>query len=97
MMNHGLSHSLEKIKSDCLVIGLFADTNATELLIKPALHAYVVHLQKRLLEPGDTIYRTDDEDAQDILLIHCGDKKNIRQQSSKNKLKKLSRSSLNIA
>ena len=71
MMNHGLSSSLEQIKSDCLVIGLFDDTKVTELLIKPALHALVAHLQKKLIEPGDTIYRADDQDAQEILLIHC--------------------------
>lgn len=74
-MNHGLCTSLEQIKSDCLVIGLFADTHVTELLIKPAMHALVAHLQNRLIEPGDTIYRADEQDSHELLLIHCGDKK----------------------
>lgn len=74
-MNHGLCTSLEQIKSDCLVIGLFADTHVTDLLIKPAMHALVAHLKNRLLESGDTIYRADDQDSHELLLIHCGDKK----------------------
>ncbi len=89
MMNHGLSSSLEQIKSDCLVIGLFDDTKVTELLIKPALHALVAHLQKKLIEPGDTIYRADDQDAQEILLIHCGEKKKYSPAVLKTQIEKI--------
>ena len=74
-MNHGLSLSLEQIRSDCLVIGLFADTHVTALPIKPTMQALVAHLKNRLVEIGDTIYHADDQNAQELLLIHCGDKK----------------------
>lgn len=74
-MNHGLSSSLEQIKSDCLVIGLFGDTNVTQLPIKPAMQVLTAHLKTRLIEPGDTIYHADDQHAHELLLIHCGDKK----------------------
>lgn len=74
-MNHGLSLSLEQIRSDCLVIGLFADTHVTVLPIKPTMQALVAHLKNRLVEKGDTIYHADDQNAQELLLIHCGDKK----------------------
>lgn len=74
-MNHGLSSSLEQIKSDCLIIGLFGDTNVTQLPIKPTMQAVTAHLKNRLLEPGDTIYHADDQHAHELLLIHCGDKK----------------------
>ena len=73
-MNHGLCPSLEQIKSDCLVIGLFADTHVTELPIKPAMQALTAHLKTRLTEPGDTIYHSDDQNAHELLLIHCGEK-----------------------
>ncbi len=89
MMNHGLSTSLEQIKSDCLVIGLFADTHVTELLIKPTMHALVAHLQNRLAEPGDTIYRCDDQDAHELLLIHCGDKKTYTPSILKKQIEKV--------
>lgn len=74
-MNHGLSSSLEQIKSDCLVIGLFGDTNVKQLPLKPAIQVLTAHLKTRLLEAGDTIYHADDQHTHELLLIHCGDKK----------------------
>lgn len=73
-MNHGLSQSLEEIRSDCLVVGFFADTDVTALPFKPTLQTLVAHLKNKLFELGDTIYHADDHNAQDLVLIHCGDK-----------------------
>lgn len=89
MMNHELCQSLEKIKTDCLVIGLFSDTNITELPINPNIQALVSHLKKRLAEPGDTIYHADDQSAADLLLIHCGEKKAYTPSVLKPKIEKL--------
>lgn len=88
-MHHELSSSLEQIKSDCLVIGLFADTHVTELLIKPTLHALVAHLQNRLIKPGDAIYRTEEQDGHELLLIHCGEKKNFTPAVLKERIEKM--------
>lgn len=88
-MNHELCPSLEKIKTDCLVIGLFSHTNIAELPINPSLQALVSHLKKRLLEPGDTIYHADDHSAADILLIHCGEKKSFTPAVLKTQIEKL--------
>lgn len=88
-MNHELCPSLEKIKTDCLVIGLFSDTNIAELPINPSLQALVSHLIKRLLEPGDTIYHADGHSATDILLIHCGEKKSFTPTVLKTHIEKL--------
>lgn len=76
-MHHELSSSLEQIKSDCLVIGLFADTHVTELLINPSMHALFAHLQQRLTQSGDSIYRPDEQDGHELLLIHFGEKKDF--------------------
>ena len=88
-MNHELCQSLEKIKSDCLVIGTFSDSNIPELPINPSLQALVSHLKKRLIEPSDTIYHADDNNAYDILLIHCGEKKDYTPTVLKTQIEKL--------
>jgi leucyl aminopeptidase len=90
MMNHGLCASLEQIKSDCLVIGIFADTHITELPIKPAMQALVAHLKTRLQLPGDTIYHADDQNAHELLLFHCGEKKTYTPAVLKDQICKIS-------
>lgn len=88
-MNYGLCTSLEQIKSDCLVLGLFSDTHVTELPINPAMHALVTHLKHRLQESGDTIYHADDQSAHELLLIHCGNKKDYTPSVLKDYISKL--------
>ncbi|HVT63316.1 MAG TPA: leucyl aminopeptidase, partial [Legionellaceae bacterium] len=72
-MHHGLVSSLAQIKSDCLVIGLFTDTQITDLPIHATHHALLAHLKSKLLESGDTIYHSA-PDSHAFLLIHCGQK-----------------------
>ena len=88
-MNHELGQSLEKIKSDCLVIGLFSDSNISELPIHPNLQALISHLKRRLVEPNDTIYHAHDDQASDVLLIHCGEKKSFNPTVLKTQIEKL--------
>lgn len=88
-MNHGLCVSLEQIKSDCLVIGLFTDTHITELPIKPAMQALIAHLKTRIQIYGDTIYHADDQHAHELLLLHCGDKKSYSATSIQDAISKI--------
>ncbi|MCR9191626.1 MAG: leucyl aminopeptidase [Gammaproteobacteria bacterium] len=90
-MRHELASSLEHIKSDCLVLGLFADSTTTEFPAKIAPEALVTHLKSKRLTPGDTVFHIA-PDLPALLLVHCGDKKNYTPEIVTDAIQKVAKS-----
>lgn len=70
-MKHDVITSLDPIHSDCLVIGLFAETQIKHLPLPASIRPLMTHLKTKLHDAGDILYHSQ-EQSPDYILIHCG-------------------------
>ena len=72
MMNHSLTTSLEKINSECFIIGVFSDDCAADYPIACNIKNLIEQFKSRPLEPGDTFYPIIQDQAHQVVMVHCG-------------------------
>lgn len=72
-MNYGLLQKPQLTTNQCLVLGIFSDTELTDfaLTFNNEHHGLIHQLAKRATETGDTIWHTDSQ-GHTLLLIQCG-------------------------
>ncbi|BCA94213.1 putative cytosol aminopeptidase [Legionella antarctica] len=74
-MNYGLTQKPLLNHSECLVLGIFSDTDLPEFAhtLDKEHHQIISKLAKRATEPGDAVWQTDVQ-GHSLLIIQCGEK-----------------------
>lgn len=74
-MNYGLTQKPSLSSSECLVLGIFSDTNPPDfaLNLDKEHHSLIAKLAQRATEPGDAVWQTDIQ-GRSLLIIQCGKK-----------------------
>lgn len=86
-MNYGLLKSLDDSTADCLVLGLFPESDNNQLgkVSDQDLQKLLPSLQKKLHENGDYVWQTE-ANGRSLLLVHCGAADNFNLASLRKKL-----------
>lgn len=80
-MNYGLIDTPTLQGSECLVLGLFSDTEFSDFtkIIDEQQNQLISRLFAKLTEPGDLLWQSD-INGHSLLLIHCGKKEEFTSQ-----------------
>lgn len=90
-MNYGLTQKPSLTTSECLVLGIFLDTELSDFAstLNNQHHGLITKLAERATEPGDSIWQTDLQ-GHSLLLIQCGKKEQYTPSSMQKRLTELS-------
>jgi leucyl aminopeptidase len=74
-MNYGLTQKPSLTTSECLVLGIFSDTELPDfaLSLDKEQHGIITKLSRRATEAGDAIWQSDVQGSS-LLIIQCGKK-----------------------
>jgi leucyl aminopeptidase len=74
-MNYELTQKPSLTHSECLVLGIFSDTDLPEfaLTLDKEHHNIITKLAQRAVEPGDVVWQADVQ-GHSLLMIQCGKK-----------------------
>jgi leucyl aminopeptidase len=74
-MNYELTQKPSLTHSECLVLGIFSDTDLPDFIqnLDKENHGIIAKLSQRATEPGDAVWQTDVQ-GYGLLIIQCGKK-----------------------
>lgn len=74
-MNYGLTQKPSLASSECLVLGIFSDSDLSDvaLTLDKEHHGLISKLAKRTADPGDSWWQAD-VDGRSLLVVQCGKK-----------------------
>jgi len=90
-MNYGLLNSITKLNHECLVIGVFSNSDANKLadFSDKKFNNLIPALTPKLKEAGDTLWQAE-VDGHSLMLIHCGKEKEFNAISLRKRIDEIS-------
>lgn len=90
-MNYGLTLKPSLSANECLVLGIFSDTELSDfaLMLDKEHHGLVSKLAEKATEPGDIVWQSHLQESS-LLIIQCGEKNKFNPTQLRKRLSELS-------